>query len=57
MTRIGKKAERRGQSPRKHKPPAVKTGPKKDQLPKGYKEHENAVVDSSHGLIFISKVK
>jgi len=55
MTRLGKKEERRGISPRKHKNPSVKTGPKKDNLPKGYKSHDNAF--SGEESVFIPKIK
>ncbi len=55
MTRIGKKAERRAISPRKHKNPSVKTGSKKDNLSKGFKEHANA--HSSEANVFIPKIK
>ncbi len=54
MTRLGKKEERRGISPRKHKNPSVKTGPKKDNLDKGYKPHDNASPETS---VFIPKIK
>ncbi|MEZ5314804.1 MAG: hypothetical protein R3E91_01130 [Chlamydiales bacterium] len=54
MTRVGKKAERRGRSPYKTKHPFPKTGSKKDHLSKGFKEHENAVLMEG---VFIAKVK
>lgn len=54
MTRTSKKEERRGISPRKYKNPSVKTGTKQDNLPKGYKPHENA---SPEGRVFIPKIK
>ncbi len=57
MTRISKKAQRRAVSPRKHRNPAVKTGPKKDQLPLGYKEHGNALEGDVAGQAFIPKIK
>ena len=53
MTRVGKKEERRNQSPRRPRLAGTKTGPKKDNLPKGFKEHPNAV----EGQMFIPKVK
>lgn len=53
MTRVSKQGRRRAVSPRKHKTPTVKTGPKKDNLPKGYKPHENAVSDGMQ--VFIPK--
>jgi hypothetical protein len=55
MTRMGKQEERRNKCPRKRKPSfAEKTGPKKDALPAGYKEHKNSVELEN---IFISKIK
>lgn len=54
MTRIGKQQERRNRSPRKRKAPSIKTGPKKDQLPKGYKEHANSATLEG---VFIGKVR
>ena len=53
MTRIGKKEERRNRSPRRPKIAGKKTGPKKDNLPKGYREHANA---HQGGDAFIPKV-
>ena len=55
MTRLGKKAERKGRSPRKHKAPSKKTGPLKDNLPKGFKQHANALENKN--TIYIAKVK
>jgi len=43
MTRMSKQGERRGRSPRKCKFPSPKTGPKKDNLPVGFREHANAL--------------
>ncbi len=57
MTRMSKKSERRGMSPRKHKAPQPKTGPKKDVLSKGYKEHENAASGDLAKAIFIPKIQ
>ena len=54
MTRMSKQGERRNKSPRKHKKPSVKTGPLKDNLPKGFKEHSNASVGEN---VFIGKVR
>lgn len=55
MTRQGKQEERRAKCPRKRKPSfAAKTGPKKDNLPSGYKEHQNSVELEN---TFISKIK
>lgn len=57
MTRISKQGERRNQSPRKRKAPSQKTGPKKDQLKHGFKEHANALSESDAKIMFISKIK
>jgi len=55
MTRISKQAERRARSHRKrHVSMAPKTGPKKDNLEKGYKEHINTLSSKN---VFIPKVK
>jgi len=55
MTRVSKKSERRAQCPKKCKPPQPKTGPLKDNLPKGYKEHVNALEAGANA--FIPKIK
>lgn len=55
MTRISKKAERRATSPRKHKNPLLKTGPKKDHFSKKYKLHDNALPGERNA--FIPKIK
>ena len=57
MTRMSKKGERRGKSPRKHKAPSTKTGPKKDNLPMGFKAHKNAVEGDLGKTIFVPKIK
>ncbi|MCB1111804.1 MAG: hypothetical protein H7A37_08130 [Chlamydiales bacterium] len=57
MTRISKKAERRAQSPRRRKAPSVKTGPKQDNLPQGFKPHENAFEGELAQTAFIPKIK
>ncbi len=54
MTRMSKKEERRHRSPRKrHYNAAEKTGPKKDNLPKGFREHVNAVTTQGERITFI----
>lgn len=54
MTRMSKQSKRRQVSPRKHRKPEQKTGPLKDNLPLGYKEHANA----AEGLhVFIPKIR
>ncbi|HPE85130.1 MAG TPA: hypothetical protein PLO43_03015 [Chlamydiales bacterium] len=52
MTRMSKQGERRNQCPRKSKFPQPKTGSKKDNLPKGFREHANALTSQN---TFISK--
>ena len=55
MTRISKKASKRAICPKRRRPSFdVKTGSKRDNLPKGFKEHVNALKD---GSVFIPKVK
>ena len=56
MTRISKQAERRNRSPRKHKKPVAKTGPKKDNLPLGYKERSNAVEGDVAAQVYVGKI-
>ncbi len=56
MTRVSKK-DRNKNSPRKHRPATPKTGPLKDNLPKGFKEHANAFSAESAQNIFIPKIK
>jgi len=57
MTRLSKKGERRAISHRKHKAPQPKTGPLKDNLPKGYKPHPNALEGDLAKVFFIPKIK
>lgn len=57
MTRMSKQSKRRAKCPRKCKPPTPKTGPKKDALPKGFKEHVNALHGDLAKEIFIPKIK
>ena len=54
MTRMSKQGERRHISPKRPRFPSPKTGPRKDDLAKGYKEHVNA---SGVKGVFIGKVK
>ena len=42
MTRVSKQGGLRHISRRRPSPPSVKTGPKKDELPNGFRLHENA---------------
>jgi len=57
MVRISKQAERRSKFPRKHRAPSAKTGPLKDNLKIGYKEHANAVGGDIAATIFVPKIK
>jgi len=58
MVRIYKQQERRNQSPRKHRKDIfAKTGPKKDALTAGFKEHGNAVEGNYASKAFIPKIK
>ena len=57
MTRMGKQEQRRNMNPKKRRPYlSDKTGPKKDKLEKGYKEHINALNNNSINE-YISKIK
>lgn len=57
MVRISKQQERRSVSPRKYRYPSPKTGPLKDKLPLGYREHVNGFVNEKNTSVFIGKVK
>ncbi|MBY0528719.1 MAG: hypothetical protein K2P51_00845 [Rhabdochlamydiaceae bacterium] len=57
MVRISKQEERRAKSHRRPRPPSPKSGPKKDALPKGFKEHANAIEGNLAHLSFIPKIK
>lgn len=56
MVRISKKEERRAKSPRRPKIAGTKTGPLKDNLAKGYREHVN-LDPSNEGRCFIPKIR
>jgi len=57
MTRIGKVQERRNKCPKKrHYNLNAKTGPKKDNLDKGYKEHKNVAPKEKAQTMFIPKI-
>lgn len=51
MVRISKQQERRSVSPRRPRVSGKKTGPQKDNLPKGYKEHINAAGEGVRAFI------
>ena len=57
MVRISKQAEKRNRSPRKNRNPSVKTGTLRDNLPKGYVEHHNALSGDIAATAFIPKIK
>lgn len=57
MVRISKQAERRSLSPHRPRKYTTKTGPVKDNLPKGFKEHSNALEGDSAAAAFIPKIK
>jgi len=57
MVRISKQSEKRKQSPRRCRFPSPKTGSLKDNLPLGYKQHENGLQAEGNTSIFIGKVK
>lgn len=57
MTRMSKQGERRAQYPRKTKDPLPKSGPKKDNLKLGFKEHANAISGATAERAFIPKIK
>ena len=57
MVRISKQSERRNRSPHKHRAPSQKTGPLKDNLPNGFKEHANSLQGDLSGTAFIPKIK
>lgn len=56
MVRISKQGERRSRSHRKHRAPSPQSGPKKDNLQKGFKPHLNALEGEVANTIFIGKV-
>lgn len=58
MVRISKQQEKRSRSHHKNKAPSQKTGALKDNLPKGYKEHANALAEGDQAAVaFIPKIK
>ncbi len=56
MVRISKQEERRHRCPRRCRAPSPKTGPLKDNLPKGYKQHGNAIEGAVSKTCFIPKI-
>lgn len=57
MVRIAKKAQRRNVSPRRPTVAGEKTGPKKDNLSKGFKPVLTAVSGEAAKKMFIPKIK
>ncbi len=57
MVRISKQSEKRAMSRRRPRPPSLKTGAKKNNLPKGYKEHPNALEGELAQSAFIPKIR
>jgi hypothetical protein len=57
MVRPSKQQEKRARYPRKRRSPQEKTGPLKDQLPLGYKEHANSLEGDVGLTAFIPKIK
>lgn len=57
MVRISKQSERRSKSPHKPRPPAIKTGPRKENLKEGHKPHANALEGEIAAKAFIPKIK
>lgn len=54
---MSKKGERRARCPKKNQKPALKTGPKKDNLNLGFKEHANVLSGAQAKDSFIAKIK
>jgi hypothetical protein len=57
VVRISKVGEIRSVSPKRRKPPAPKTGARKDNLPEGYKPHANAISGELSKTLFIPTIK
>lgn len=57
MVRISKQAERRAKSPHRPRRSQEKTGPLKEHLLLGFKEHANALEGANAALAFIPKIK
>lgn len=57
MVRISKQSEKRQRSPRRNRPPSVKTGAYRDNLARGYKEHANALGEETAKMAFIPKIR
>jgi hypothetical protein len=57
VVRQSKQGERRSVSPRRCRAPSPKTGRKEDNLPEGFKVHENAIDGVLAKQAFIPKIK
>lgn len=57
MTRLSKQARRRAVSPRRPTLPGQKTGPKRDNLPQGFKVHANAVTGELAQAVYIPVIR
>lgn len=56
MTRTSKQGKLRRISKRRPAPPSPKTGPKKNDLPLGFKPHENAIPTDGTATRFFPKI-
>jgi hypothetical protein len=56
MTRTSKQGRLRRISKRRPAPPSLKTGPKKNNLPLGFKPHENAILTEETAQRFFPKI-
>jgi len=56
MVRLSKQTRDRSVCPRRTKAPSAKTGPKKDALKQGFKEHANALGGTLAQSVFIPKL-
>lgn len=57
MVRLSKQTRRRQKSHKRPKAPAVKTGPLKETLENGYKEHVNALTGDLSKKAYIPRIK
>lgn len=57
MVRLSKQERIRNVSPRRPRRSSTKTGPKKDNLPQGFKVHANAIDTELAQRAFIPKIK
>lgn len=57
MVRMSKQGEKRARSHHRPRPPAKKTGPLKQNLANGFKDHPNALEGEQAAAAFIPKIK